>query len=133
MAKRIIAIILVIMVLGGVVFLTLQSPQQTMKLSEAVRHWIGYKGDPLAFRSDVHLFEYFVVGLVCVVFAWAFGWKLWIGAAIAAGFGLLDEVIKIFLPTREFGAVDLVKDFIGVGVAFGIVSLIWMIRGRKGI
>ena len=39
-------------------------------------------------------------------------------------FGLLDESIKILLPTREFSAVDLVKDFIGAGIAFEVIMLI---------
>ncbi len=43
------------------------------------------------------------------------------------GGGLMDEAIKILLPTREFDAVDLVKDCIGVAIAVGIVILI-----RKG-
>ena len=35
--------------------------------------------------------------------------------------GLLEETLKIFLPTREFGAIDLVKDCIGVLIATVIV------------
>ena len=58
-------------------------------------------------------------------------WKKWIGAIIAVMFGLLDEVIKIFLPTREFGTVDLVKDVIGVGVAFGIALLVYVIKTKR--
>ena len=50
---------------------------------------------------------------------------------IGCVFGLIDETIKIFLPTREFGAVDLVKDFIGVWVGLAIVYLVSYL-GRGG-
>ena len=40
---------------------------------------------------------------------------------LGGGFGLLDEVIKIALPTSEFGAVDLIKDFVGIWGAVGLV------------
>ncbi len=59
------------------------------------------------------------------------GWKKWIGAVIAVFFGLMDETIKIFLPTREFGGIDFVKDIVGVGVAFGIFMVVYLIIDRK--
>lgn len=116
-------IILVVIILGTVVFLTLQGPEDTTNLSENVREWIGYKESGKAFRSDVHLIEYFVVGLALLGLMRAFGLKLWIGVLVACAFGLFDEGIKILLPTREFGAVDLIKDFFGVFSALGIWSL----------
>ena len=59
------------------------------------------------------------------------GWKKWIGVVIAVFFGLMDETIKIYLPTREFGGIDLVKDIVGVGVAFGIVMVVYLIIDKK--
>ena len=105
----------------GVMFLTFQGPAQTTRFSETVREWTGYKGDSVHFRSDINYVEYFIVGLVVAVFGLSMGWKAWKPEVIGCGFGLLDEVIKIALPTREFGSVDLIKDFIGVWVAVAIV------------
>lgn len=33
--------------------------------------------------------------------------------AVGCGIGLIDESIKVLLPTREFDFVDLVKDCVG--------------------
>ena len=132
--KKWISIVLVIVVITSVLFLTFQSPAGTTHLSEMVRGWaikIGYKGDGLQFRSDFHLVEYFVVGLVVGVFGIERGWKAWLPGVFGCGFGLIDETIKVFLPTREFGAVDVVKDFIGVWVAVAIVYLVSYL-GRRG-
>ena len=124
MSKKITAGILTILIIGTVLFLTLQGPEDTTKLSEQVRQWIGYQGSGLAFRSDAHLVEYFIVGLVIIGLARAFGWKPWTGVFIACVFGLLDESIKILLPTREFSMTDLIKDFFGVFAALGVWSLV---------
>ena len=132
MSKKFIAVLLVIIVFSAVLFLTFQGPEETTSLSEKVRIWIGYKGNPVQFRSDVHLVEYFIVGVAAIVLAWTMGWRLWVGAIIACGFGLLDETIKIFLPTREFGVVDLIKDFIGIAIALGILTLIKHATDKKG-
>ena len=70
-------------------------------------------------------------GLVVGVFGIERGWKIWIPGVLGCGFGALDETIKIFLPTREFGAVDLVKDCIGVWVGLAIVYLVSYL-GRGG-
>ncbi len=116
-----------------VLFLTFQGPEDTVSLSESFRNWLmkyGYTGDSIAFRSDVHYVEYFGVGLVFVLFCKAMGWKKWIGVIGGCLFGAIDEIIKIYLPTREFDEVDLTKDFLGVCVAFGLV-LIFEIIFRK--
>lgn len=42
---------------------------------------------------------------------------------IGCGIGLIDESIKVLLPTREFDFVDLVKDWVGVAVAVGMIAL----------
>ena len=128
MSKKIIAGILTALVIGAVLFLTLQGPEETTALSESVRKWIGYQGSGAAFRSDVHLIEYFIVGLAVIGLARILGWKLWTGVLFACAFGLLDEGIKILLPTREFGMVDLVKDFFGVFAALGVWKLTDEIR-----
>lgn len=127
-----VSIVLLVLVVCGVLFLTFQGPKQTTYLSETVREWVGYKGDSVHFRSDVHYVEYFIVGLVVAVFGLSMRWKFWISGFIGCGFGLLDEVIKIALPTREFGPVDLIKDFVGIWVAVGLVCGVrWLSRNKK--
>ena len=129
--KKIIASILLILVLAIVLFLALQGPEETFALSERVRilaSKMGYRGSPLQFRSDVHYVEYFVVGLVVILFFKALGWKTWLGALMACVIGLAEETLKIFLPTREFGYVDLIKDFVGIGAAMLIVVIMSKIR-----
>ena len=113
-----------------VLFFTLQGPEETTALSESVRQWIGYKGSNVAFRSDVHLVEYFIVGLVILGLTRNWGWKYWKGVLMACAFGLFDECLKHLLPTREFGMVDLIKDFFGVFAALGAWRLTDMIREK---
>ena len=63
--------VLLAVIMGAVVFLTLQGPKETMALSESFREWfrkIGYKGNANQFRSDVQLIEYFIVGIAAVLF-----------------------------------------------------------------
>ena len=125
---------IVLLVLLTVLFLTFQGPEDTVSLSEKVRSIavnLGYTGSLKQFRSDIHMVEYFGVGLAVALFFHVMGWKKWIGAVVAAIFGLIDETIKIYLPTREFGVMDLVKDVVGVGVAFGIVMAVYLIIDKK--
>ena len=92
---------------------------------------MGYSRGPLEFRSDFHLIEYFVLGVVIAVFFKAMTWSPWIAGIAGCCFGLAEETIKIFLPTREFGSVDLIKDFIGVWVAVAIVYGVgWVLKRR---
>jgi len=46
---------------------------------------------------------------------------------IGCGIGLVDESIKMLLPTREFDFVDLVKDWVGVTAA---MLVIWLIKRK---
>ena len=102
-------------------FLTFQSAEGTVKLSEGLRLWLeqfGFRSDFHSFRSDAHLIMFFLIGIFLGLFCrecyWP--WKL----IILIGFlvGCIDEGIKVILPTREFDLVDLFKDWIGLGVAF---------------
>ena len=122
--KKIAASVLLLLVLASVLFLTLQGPVETNDLSNRVRKIfknLGYKGTNQQFRSDFHLIEYFIVGLASILFCRTMGWKIWVGAMLAVVVGLLEETLKIFLPTREFGKIDLIKDCIGALIAAVIV------------
>ena len=133
--KKILTVMLLLIVAGAVLYLTFQSPQETTSLSEAFREkamLIGYKGDSIRFRSDIHLVEYFIVGIAVAVFGIVMKYPVWIPGVMGCGFGLIDECIKILLPTREFEAVDLIKDCAGVWLAVAVVYGVgWMIGRRE--
>ncbi len=117
---RIATAVILVLVFSSVIYLALQSPKETNELSDSVRNVfakLGYKGTNKQFRSDFHLIEYFIVGLVTIAFCKAMGWKIWVGLTAACTIGILEETLKIFLPTREFGGMDVIKDIIGAGVA----------------
>lgn len=137
MKDKIICGLLLCFVIISVLVLACQTPEQTFAVSETVRGWafkIGYTRGALEFRSDVHLIEYFIVGVALTAFAIAMKWKLWLAGIAGCCFGLTEEIIKIFLPTREFGAVDLIKDCVGVWLAvlfvYGITKLWTYCKGK---
>ena len=133
--RKILTVMLLLIVAGAVLYLTFQNPQETTSLSEAFREkamLIGYKGDSIRFRSDIHLVEYFIVGIAVAVFGIVMKYPVWIPGVMGCGFGLIDECIKILLPTREFEAVDLIKDCAGVWLAVAVVYGVgWMIGRRE--
>ena len=131
--KKVIAGLLLVVILAGVLFLALQGPKETTELSENVRKWflkLGYRGTASQFRSDFHLIEYFVVGLALMFFACAAHIRLWKALIAGCFIGLLEETLKIFLPTREFSATDWLKDCTGIAAAFLLVVLIRAVYHR---
>lgn len=50
---------------------------------------------------------------------------------IGCGIGILDEGVKVLLSTREFDVTDLMRDFVGVLLAVGIVVLIRRVKAVK--
>ncbi len=118
--RKIIALLMPLVVIAGIMFLTLQGPGDTTELSETVRHWVmtlGINIEPHEIRHLVHFPMYFLLGTAFYGATRALGrspaWAVDLGCFV----GLFDEVLKIWLPTREFDAGDLVLDFVGVGVA----------------
>ena len=57
-------------------------------------------------------------------------WRITTCILVCGAIALLDESIKVLLPTREFDVVDLIKDWVGVAVA---VSVNLAIGKRKPI
>lgn len=121
--KKIIYGILLIAAVIAILFLTFQDSAGTVRLSEGLRLWLerfGVHSDFHSFRSNAHLVLYFIFGLILTLFGRKFGWSWWMILAVGVGVGLIDESIKVLLPTREFDVVDLIKDWIGVAVAVGV-------------
>ena len=115
--KKLITTLMLIGTILAVLFLALQGPKETTSLSEWFRSLakgLGYTGTQSQFRSDVHLIEYFIVGLALMLFAKANNKPLWLALIAGCAFGLAEETMKTFLPTREFGLMDVIKDFIGM-------------------
>ena len=115
-------------------FLTLQSPEGTVRLSEGLRIWLeqfGIHSDFHSFRSNTHLVMYFVLGMALTLYGKESGWKWWMIILIGCGIGVIDEGIKVLLPTREFDVTDLMRDFVGVAVAMGIVAMVRKVKAGK--
>ena len=120
-----------ILALLMILFFTFQEPIQSRDLSEAVRIWlgrIGIKVEYKSLRSNIHILEYFIVGLAVCGFCRSRDWKVWIGAVIGCGIGAIDESFKVLLPGREFSSGDLIRDFIGVAMAVMLISIVKRVR-----
>ena len=125
--KKIIYGILLIAAALTILLLTLQDAAGTVKLSEGLRLWLerfGLKSDFHSIRSNAHLVLYFLFGIVLCLYGRECGWNWWVILAAGCCVGLIDEGIKVLLPTREFDAIDLVKDWVGVAVAVLVIRLI---------
>lgn len=121
--KKIVYGILLIAAALTIFLLTLQDAAGTVKLSEGLRLWLerfGLKSDFHSIRSNAHLVLYFLFGIVLCLYGRECGWRWWVIILIGCGIGLIDESIKVLLPTREFDFVDLVKDW--GGIIFAIVT-----------
>lgn len=93
--------------------------------------WLGNIGIQVEYkslRSNIHILEYFIVGLAVCGYCRSRGWKNWVGMIVGCGIGVVDESFKVLLSGREFSTGDLVRDFIGVALAFTIISLVQKVR-----
>ena len=125
--KKIVYGILLIAAALTILLLTFQDAAGTVKLSEGLRLWLerfGLKSDFHSIRSNAHLVLYFLFGIVLCLYGRECGWRWWVVLAVGCGIGLIDESIKVLLPTREFDFVDLVKDWIGIGLAAFVVLIL---------
>ncbi len=134
------AVLLIIFVL------TLQAPDATMAESSSVQQWlIGFFSrlgrvpewiyDMHEVRSSAHLVEYAALAAAIWLAMRLNGAKLLACAASAALLsslaGLLDETLKIYLPTREFDGRDLMYDVAASLLAAAVLSLLSAIFRRR--
>ena len=130
MRKKTAAIFLILALLM-VLFFTFQNPEKSRILSESERMWLGNIGIQVEYkslRSNVHILEYFIVGLALCGYCRSRGWKNWIGMIAGCGIGVVDECVKTLLPGREFSTGDLIRDFVGVAVAVCFVEAVRFIN-----
>lgn len=135
MRKKTAAIFLILALLM-VLFFTFQNPEKSRILSESVRMWLGNKGIDVEYkslRSNIHILEYFIVGLAVCGFCRSRGWKNWVGMIAGCGIGVVDECMKTLLPGREFSTGDLIRDFIGILCAFLIIKIIAMTKHSRKV
>lgn len=100
---------------------------KTQQVSEGLRLWLerfGLKSDFHSFRSNAHLVLYFLFGIFLCLYGRECGWNWWVILATGCCVGLIDESIKVLLPTREFDVVDLIKNWVGIGLATFVVLIL---------
>jgi len=128
--------IFLILALLMVLFFTFQNPEQSRDLSEAVRSWlesIGIDVEYKSLRSNIHILEYFIVGLAVCGYCRSRGWKNWVGMIAGFGIGVVDECVKTLLPGREFSTGDLIRDFVGVLCASLIIKIIAITKHNREV
>lgn len=125
--KKWITVLAVIAVATGILYLTFQGPAETKELTQKaqrVLEQIGIHVEEKPLRHHVHYALYLILGLAMCVLCLKKDWKLSVGMLIGCGIGVIDEGIKVLLPTREFDVTDLMRDFVGVAVAMVLVVMI---------
>lgn len=127
MSNKKTAFFFLILAILMILFFTFQNPEQSRDLSKAVRSWLGRIGIDVEYktlRSNVHILEYFIVGLALCGYCRSRGWKNWVGLIVGCGIGVVDECVKTLLPGREFSTGDLVRDFVGVAMAMLVIKIV---------
>ena len=114
--------VLVVLAMIGVFYLTLQSAEETTALTGKAIDWLlkfGITVQPKILRHDIHYVEYAVLGFFLYM-----SMRNARAIPVAALIGLLDEGIKVLLPTREFDFTDLLRDIVGAAAVIGILMLL---------
>ncbi len=132
--KRVLGFIPVVIVVGLILFLTMQSIQGTVFLSESFRDWlIGFcdrfgfdeagkwLDSPMIIRRIGHVIEYFVLGIAAAISLKRKRYALLFCLCISVA----DQIIKIYVPGRHFDWMDYPFDAMGYVcgiVMFGLIS-----------
>ena len=134
MKNRIIYAVISVLYIILIFFLTFQGENETEALSDGVNSYVQNIGIIMPaheLRSWVHIPMYFELGIFLFLFFISMSWKLRWGIVLGLLVGLVDEFVKLFLPTREFDFFDLIRDFIGVAIAFFILFLLHISHNDK--
>lgn len=131
----IISFAFVLITLGILFYLTFQTPDDTVALSERVRHlplvenflnWVSAFVD-WSVRQWAHVFEFLIIGM-CVSIFYKFATKnIWTMLVLALltciCISLCDQSVRIFIAGRHFDSFDLVLDAIGYVSAIVVVII----------
>ena len=118
-----------VLLIVGIFYLTFQNPKQTHQLSKGLRNLleiINIHVDNNHLRHYIHYVIYFVLGIVLSL--WLKNWRALVTGLLI---GILDEVVKIWLSTREFDAGDMARDFVGIVSAWLIMIAFRYVRNWK--
>ena len=150
------ALLMFLCSLCAIFFLTFQSSEDSLKITEIVQDTVYHIDDsklsgeqvPNQFNSSetrsaylmeiwkemrryAHILEYFSLGVSAAWMFLEFSQHFYIKAvAISMLVSFIDQVIKFFLPTREFEFGDLFFDFIGYSLGAGMVYLIYKVAKK---
>ena len=140
-----------IAVVSVIIGLTLQNIEQTGNLTNSVRQTIiataesngitreqvveSWWSNPNLLRKSAHFFEFLWLG-VTTMFGVINSWdrkQINISIAICLGVSLLDQIVKNFVPGREFDLTDLPLDFLGYMVGSYLILFIYrrLIKEKK--
>ena len=131
----VISLVFVLITLCILFYLTFQTPDDTVALSERVGHlpvvddflnWVGAFVD-WSVRQWAHAFEFLIIGM-CVSIFYAFAAKKIrlmpvLALLTCMCISLCDQSVRIFIVGRHFDSFDLVLDALGYVSAIVVVSI----------
>jgi VanZ family protein len=131
----VISLVFVLITLCILFYLTFQTPDDTVALSERVGHlpvvedflnWVSTFVD-WSVRQWAHVFEFLIIG-ICVSIFYIFATKnIWTMLVLAVltcmCISLCDQSVRIFIVGRHFDSFDLVLDAQGYVSAIVVVSI----------
>ncbi len=132
--KRVLGFIPVVIVVELILFLTLQSIQETVFLSESFRRWLislcgrfgfyeagKWLDSSIIIRRIGHVIEYFVLGIAAAISLKRKRYALLFCLCISVA----DQIIKIYVPGRHFDWMDLMFDAMGYVIG---LSVVWIAK-----
>ncbi len=122
--KQVFLGVFLLIIAAAILYLTFQAPAETLRLSRTVRKLLtaaGFKTTAHQVRSNAHIIEYFALGVILAAFFKGFGKSAAYAMIIGFLFGTVDECLRIVLPTREFDAFDLMRDYAGIAAGAAVV------------
>ena len=129
----VISLAFVLITLCILFYLTFQTPDDTVALSERVGHlsvvevflnWVGAFVD-WSVRQWAHVFEFLIIGICVSIFYACATKKIWLVLALLTCMciSLCDQSVRLFIAGRHFDSFDLVLDALGYVSAIVIVSI----------
>lgn len=144
---RLISWIPTLLIVCVIFYLTVQSVEQTGRLTNDVRQMViataenrgiarevtvqKWWSNPDFLRKSAHIAEYLLLG-ICVMFGVIFNFQeclLIKSVSVCFGISFLDQMIKGMIPGREFDVTDFPLDFLGY--TFGALIVLFMIQKIK--
>ena len=131
----VISLAFVLITLCILFYLTFQTPDDTVALSERVGHlsvvevflnWVGAFVD-WSVRQWAHVFEFLIIGICVSIFYACATKKIWLMLVLALltcmCISLCDQSVRLFIAGRHFDSFDLVLDALEYVSAIVIVSI----------